>query len=159
MKVSRLLVPVASPLYTGLVVGSELVLSIISCAFSISVALVRFPGAQQEIVPSSAAKMNTQVLPFPGPAGSKNCRKFPFQTIPSGEAGALVPVIVAVGIVTCGNCEFCVPVPSYSDEKPLPLSEIQNGPPAIFAIPHGLSRFGSFLGAIAALFLSETRLV
>src|SRR5438105_7573414 len=47
--------------------------------------------------------------------------------------------------------------PVYTEDRPGPLSENQNSPAGLMAMPHGLTRLGSVIGATPGW--SETRLI
>src|SRR5258706_9702619 len=97
-------------------------------------------GFQPEIVPSSVSKRNRagpDVLPC---VITKPL--VPLKTVPVGVPG---PEPEACGMLTTrgepgGNG---LPLPLYSVETPVPLSETQKGLEELSEIPQGLTRWGS----------------
>src|SRR5262245_15650906 len=90
----------------------------------------------------------------PGPL-IRNSEVLPLKTIPVGVE--VVPAGLPAGGGIFTSSPSLAPVPSYSVEKPVPLSLTHQGLVALAARPQGLTSFGSITGAETAP--SETRLV
>src|SRR5260221_6485812 len=110
-------------------------------------------GLHPEIVPSSVLKMN-RATPDVVPLETTK-PVVPLKTTPVGAA--VVPAGLPPGGGTVTTSGIGVPAPLYSVEKPVPLSEIQNGEVGLCTIPQGLTRCGSV--TLATPGKSDTKLV
>lgn len=98
-------------------------------------AVASTPGFQPEIVPSSVT--NRKRAGFPG---AREKLVPPLNKVPVG-----VPVLLTLGFAggMVTTSDSVAPVPSYSVERPVPLSEIHHGLPELLNRPHGLTRLMS----------------
>src|SRR5438132_1476094 len=147
-KLAPLALPSARPLYTAPSAG----LGIIELSSS-STALCRSTcGAQAEMVPSSAAKMNRAGAVAPFPLTTKSA--VPLKTTPVGAADE--PPAGGGMVTTSGDPagKGC-PEPSYSVDTPVPLAETHQGEVGELTRPQGFTRLSSVTAAIPEM--SETR--
>src|ERR1700681_20388 len=109
------------------------------------------PPFQAAMVPSSVTKMNFAAV-LPGKAKPA----VPLATTPVGAECWLTPE--GTGIVTLSAF---VPAPLYTVAKPVPLSEIHHGLPALRVNPHELTSWVScpFVGFVPTFGMLETKSV
>src|SRR5579859_3076683 len=110
------------------------------------------PGFHALIVPSSEAKMNSDLADFPFSFTTKSVTfGLTFPTVPVGVPRLPDGALGAGGIVT--NRRTCWPAPEYSVVKPEPLSLSQNGLVGRAVSPHELIKCcSSTEGVVPCLF-------
>src|SRR5258708_11928251 len=103
-------------------------------------------GFHPTMVPSSVEKMNDAGMP-----GAALKDEVPLNIAPVGA-----PPVLAVGVAMATINALATPLPLYSVDKPVLLSDTQNGLVGEATNPHGFTRPGSTLSAMPGR--SETRL-